>query len=88
MERRKIPDRRKIHVFVANDRRKGPFDRRGASARSWERAREKEKIKRIRSFKEKAKMEPSFMPWMDKKRMVLLALAALLIVIVVLSMIR
>lgn len=86
MERRKIPDRRKLHVFVAKDRRKGPHDRRGAAARSRERTREMEQIQKIRAFKDKATMQPSFMPWMDKKRMVFLALAALLIVIALLSL--
>ena len=52
MERRKTEDRRQFHVFVADDQREGPYERRDDDARRWEREQEKAKIERIRAFKE------------------------------------
>ena len=77
MERRKGADRRQVHVFVSNDRRNGPHDRRGDEFRRRERAREREKIERIQAFKEKAKAPSSAAPMITKKRLLCVGLAIL-----------
>jgi hypothetical protein len=73
-------------MFVALDRRTGPYDRRGVSARLQERAQEMEKIRRIRSFKEKDKMDAPTVSWMDKKRIVLLTLIVLIFLVALFSL--
>jgi len=86
MERRKMPDRRRVHVFVSQDRRTGPYDRRGASSRLRERAQEMEKIKRIQSFKEKDKIAAPAAFGLDKKRIIFLVLAALILIVALISL--
>jgi hypothetical protein len=83
MERRKISDRRKVHMFVFEEQRTGPHDRRGAESRRLERAREMEKVKRIQAFKEqdRASATPSA-PVITKKQLVYIGLALLLLAIV------
>ena len=83
MERRKTEDRRQVHVFVSDDRRDGPYERRDDEARRLEREREREKIKRIRAFKEKDKAPPSVAPMITKKRLVYIGLALLVIAVAV-----
>jgi hypothetical protein len=82
MERRKIPDRRKVHMFVFEEQRTGPHDRRGAENRRLERAREMEKIKRIQAFKEqdRASATPAE-PILTKKQLAYIGLALLLLAI-------
>jgi hypothetical protein len=83
MERRKIPDRRQQHTFFSDDRRSGPFDRRNADARLWERAQEMEKIKQIREYKERdvASSTPSATSMFTPRRLVAIGVAVLLLVI-------
>ncbi|WP_372679320.1 hypothetical protein [Desulfosarcina sp.] len=86
MERRKADDRRQVHVFVSDDRRDGPYERRDDDARRRERERERKKIERIRSFKEKDKAPSPATPMITKKRLmvvggvVLVLLAALFLI--------
>lgn len=84
MERRQTEQRREIHVFVSDERREGPYDRRGAGTRRLQRARERQKIERIRAFKEKGKASLPAPPLITKKRLVYLGLALLVIVVAVL----
>ena len=53
MERRKSPDRRKMHVFFSDERRLGPFDRRDAAERLEQRKREMEKIEKIKAYRQR-----------------------------------
>jgi hypothetical protein len=79
MERRKIAKRREVHLFVADERRKGPFDRRGAETRFLEREREREKIERIRAFKQKDQNPSKDTPLFTKKRLVYLGLILIIV---------
>lgn len=83
MERRQNPDRRKIHTFFSDERRTGPFDRRNADARLRERVEEMEKIKEIRSYKEKAagQASPVTKPPSRRKQLVAAGLVLLLLAI-------
>jgi hypothetical protein len=81
MERRIMPDRRTVHMFVALDRRTGPYDRRGVSARLRERAQEMEKIRRLQSFKEKDRIDAPAASWMNKMRIVYLTLIVLILLV-------
>lgn len=83
MERRTTATRRQEHLFVADDRRKGPYDRRGDDARRLERVREREKIERIRAFKTKGKAVPPDTLTITKKQLVYVGLALLVIVVAV-----
>lgn len=83
MERRQIPERRKIHTFFSDERRTGPFDRRNADARHRERAAEMEKIKEIRTYKAKDAGQPSpvAIPPSRRKQLVAAGLVLLLLAI-------
>ncbi len=83
MERRKTDKRRQVHMFVSDDRRDGPYERRDDEARRREREREKEKIDRIRAFKEKDNVPPSATPMITKKRLVYIGLALLVVAVAV-----
>ncbi|BBO69188.1 hypothetical protein DSCA_31180 [Desulfosarcina alkanivorans] len=89
MERRKTETRRQDHLFVADDRRGGPYDRRGDAARRRERMKEKEKIERIRAFKAKDRQKPSASgtPMVTRKRLMAAGLI-LLVVIITLILLR
>ena len=80
MERRVTGDRRQAHVFVADDRRSGPFDRRNASSRLQAREAERAKIERIRAFKHKDQTAPEKAPLFTKQRLIFLGVALLIIV--------
>ncbi len=80
MERRKAEARRQVHVFVSDDRRDGPYERRDDEARRGERERERKKIARIRAFKEKDKAPPPATPVITQKRLIYIGLALLAIV--------
>ena len=82
MERRKIAKRRAVHLFVADERRKGPFDRRGVETRFLEREREREKIERIRAFKQRDQTISKDTPLFTKKRLVYLGLIVIIVVAV------
>ena len=71
-------------MFVSNERRTGPFDRRGAAMRHREREMEIRKIKQLRRYKEKDRATPSAEPLLTRKRLTLLGLALVLIVIMAL----
>ena len=43
MEREKTDGRRQVHMFVSDDRRDGPYERRDDGARRRERERERKK---------------------------------------------
>ena len=81
MERRKTDNRRQVHMFVADDRRDGPFERRDDETRRREREREREKIDRIRAIKEKNNVPPPATPMITKKRLVYIGLALLVVVV-------
>ena len=83
MERRKAEARRQVHMFVSDDRRDGPYERRDDEARRWERERERKKIERIRAFKEKDNVPLSATPMITKKRLVYIGLALLVVVVAV-----
>ena len=83
MERRKAEDRRQVHVFVSDDRRDGPYERRDDEARRREREREKKKIERIRAFKAKDNAPAQATPMMTKKRLIYIGLALLVIAVVI-----
>ena len=51
MERRRIADRRKMHLFVAEERRTGPHDRRGAHKKRQAWQREREKVEKIKDYR-------------------------------------
>jgi hypothetical protein len=80
MERRTTETRRQDHVFVADERREGPYDRRGDEARRRERERERKKIESIRAFKDKDKVPPAVAPMITQKRLVYIGLALLVVV--------
>lgn len=82
MERRKTAERREAHLFVAAERRDGPHDRRGAETRFLEREREREKIERIRAFKESNQSASRTTPLFTKKRLVYLGLILVIVVAV------
>ena len=83
MERRKSTDRRQEHLFVSEDRRSGPFDRRDKGHRRREIKEEREKIERIRAFKAKDRAASSASPPLfTKKRLVWMGLAILVLVVV------
>jgi len=83
MERRKAADRRQKHIFVSEDRRSGPFDRREKNHRRQEIEEEREKIERIRAFKAKDRAASSASPPLfTKKRLVWMGLAILGLVVV------
>ena len=77
MERRNTDNRRQVHMFVAEDRRDGPYERRDDEARRRERERERKKIESIQSFKEKDNVPPPATPMITKKRLVYIGLALL-----------
>jgi len=79
MERRKTQDRRQVHVFVSDDRREGPYERRDDDARRRERELERKKIERIRAFKEKDNVPPAVEPMITQKRLVYIGLALLVV---------
>jgi hypothetical protein len=83
MERRKISDRRKVHMFFSHERRSGPFDRRNADARRRERAEEMQKIKEIRKFKEKETLSapPAATYNLKRKQLIAVGLALVLLAI-------
>jgi hypothetical protein len=83
MERRKNADRRQEHIFVSEDRRSGPYDRREKNHRRQEIEEEREKIERIRAFKAKDRAASSAsLPLFTKKRLVWMVLAILVVVVV------
>lgn len=85
MERRKTTDRRQEHIFVSEDRRSGPFDRRDTGHRRRDIEEEREKIERIRAFKAKdraASSSSSSPPLFTKKRLVWMGLGLLGLVVV------
>ncbi len=83
MERRKAEARRQVHVFVSDDRRDGPYERRDDEARRGERERERKKIERIRAFKEKDKAPPPATPMISQKRLIYTGIALLVVVVAV-----
>ena len=83
MERRKTEDRRQVHVFVSDDRRDGPYERRDDEARRRERERERKKIERIRAFKKKDNVPPPATPIITQKRLIYLVLVLLVFVVAV-----
>jgi hypothetical protein len=83
MERRKAEARRQVHVFVSDDRRDGPYERRDDEARRGERERERKKIEKIRAFKEKDKAPPPAAPMITKMRLIYIGLALLVVVVTV-----
>ena len=83
MERRKTDDRRQVHIFVSDDRRDGPYERRDDGTRRREREREREKIIKIRSFKEKDNLPLPATPMITKKRLVYIGLALLVVAVAV-----
>jgi hypothetical protein len=83
MERRKTEDRRQVHVFVADDQREGPYERRDDDARRLKREQEKAKIERIRAYKEKDKASPSASPMITKQRLIYIGLSLLVIAVVI-----
>jgi hypothetical protein len=81
MERRTTETRRQDHVFVADERRQGPHDRRGDEARRRERERERKKIESIRAFKEKDKSPSPSAPMITNKRLMYLGVILLVLVV-------
>lgn len=78
---RRLP---KAHVFVADDRREGPHERRADEARRRERERERKKIERIRAFKQQDNVPSPAAPMLTKKRLIYLACVLLILVVAVL----
>ena len=83
MERRKTDDRRQVHIFVSDDRRDGPYERRDDETRRRERERERQKIESIRSFKEKDNVPPPATPMITPKRLIYIGLALLVVAVAV-----
>ena len=83
MERRQGADRRQMHMFVSQDRRSGPFDRRGAAGRQHERMQERQAIERIRAYKEKDRADRKTAPLLTRKQVVYLSLTLLIILVIV-----
>ncbi len=81
MERRKTDKRRKVHMFVSDDRRDGPYERRDDETRRREREREREKIERIRSFKEKDNVPSPATPMITKKRLIYVGMVVLVLLV-------
>lgn len=79
MERRKAEDRRQVHVFVSDDRRDGPHERRDDEARRLERERERKKIERIRAFKEKDNAPLPAAPMITRKRLMVVGVVVLVL---------
>jgi hypothetical protein len=80
MERRKTAERRQEHIFVSEDRRSGPFDRRHKSHRRRDIEEEREKIERIRAFKARDRTASSASPPLfTKKRLAWMGLAILIL---------
>ncbi len=88
MERRQTAERRQVHLFVAEDRRKGPYDRRRANLRLVDLEKERAKIERIRAYREKDKDKPESTkaPLFSTNRLIYLGLV-LVIVLAVLFLI-
>lgn len=86
MERRETADRRQAHLFVADERRSGPYDRRNASTRQQEREAERAKIERIRAFKQKDRSASHGKPLFTKQRLLILGGILLVIIIALLLM--
>lgn len=84
MERRRTADRRETHLYVAEDRREGPHDRRGAGVRYQEREQERAKIERIRAYREKDKAASHSAPLFSKKRLVYLGITLLVVIVALL----
>jgi hypothetical protein len=86
MDKRKNLERRQDHLFVSDDRRSGPFDRRRTGTRREEIEAEREKIERIRAFKAKdqAHAASSTAPVLTKKKLIFLGAAVLAIVTILL----
>jgi hypothetical protein len=88
MERRQTAERRQVHLFVAEDRREGPHDRRKAHLKLVDLEQERAKIERIRAFKakDKNKTESTKSPLFSTNRLIYLGvvlvivLAALLLI--------
>ena len=83
MERRKTDGRRQVHMFVSDDRRDGPYERRDDVTRRRERERERQKIESIRSFKEKNNVPSPATPMITPKRLIYIGLALLVVVVAV-----
>ena len=83
MERRKTPDRRKVHMYISKERRTGPFDRRNADVRRRERAEELKKIQSLRQFKnsETSPSSPVAIDSPGRKKLVAVGVALLLLAI-------
>lgn len=81
MERRQTAERRQVHLFVAEDRRKGPYDRRKANLRLVDLEKERAKIERIRAFREKDKNkhEPAKAPLLSTKRLIYVGLVLVIV---------
>ena len=83
MERRTGDSRRQHHAFVSDDRRDGPYERRGDDVRRRERELEREKIEKIRAFKEKDNIPSPGPPIITRQRLIYLGIAMLVVVIAV-----
>lgn len=81
MERRVTADRRQAHLFVANDRRTGPFDRRETDSRRREWATQQAKIARIRTYKQKSRPSSPDQPLFTTKRLVMIGAAGLILIL-------
>ena len=81
MERRQTAQRRQVHLFVADERRVGPHDRRKANLRLVDLERERAKIERIRAFKEKDQAEPTGTSLFSKNRLVYLGLVLAVVLV-------
>ena len=81
MERRQSADRRQEHLFVSDDRRTGPYDRRGPKGRRKEIIAEREKIARIQAYKARDKTASSAQPLFTPKRLVFLGVALVVLVV-------
>lgn len=81
MERRQTAERREVHLFVGDERREGPHDRRSSGKKHVDREREQAKIERIRAFKEKDKAASQETPRFSKKRLIYLGVALLIILV-------
>ena len=79
MEKRQSVDRRQEHLFVSDDRRSGPYDRRRPPSRREEIEAEKEKIARIQAFKAMKTTADTSQPLFTPKRLALLGLALVLL---------
>ena len=86
MEKRKMDDRRQEHLFVSNDRRTGPYDRRSPALGREEIQAEREKIERIRAFKAKDRASSADQPLFTPKRLIFLGLALLVLVAILFVM--